>query len=116
MKFWTDAERASMTAPATESAQRPRSAWLLAAIGAVLIAVTIGAAGLAVWEQYYVRIDREVTDTRNLATILAEQTARTTQAVDGAAGNAGHGALRQCDRPAAIYSAIRHRGGSPLSS
>jgi len=63
-------------------AHRPRSAWHLIFIGSLLITVTIVTAGLEVWEQYRGRIDREVTDTRNLAIVLAEQTARAFQAVD----------------------------------
>jgi signal transduction histidine kinase len=68
--------------PGKRRAHRAQSAWHLVFIGSVLIAVTIVTAGLEVWEQYRGRIDREVAETRSLAIVLAEQTARAFQAVD----------------------------------
>src|SRR6266446_2504511 len=50
--------------------------------GSFCIAVTIIAACLAVWDLRDERIADETKDTKNLAVALAEQTARTIQAVD----------------------------------
>jgi PAS domain S-box-containing protein len=48
----------------------------------IFIALTIAVAGLAVWSQRRERIADEMQNTRNLAVVLGEQTARAIQAVD----------------------------------
>jgi PAS domain S-box-containing protein len=50
--------------------------------GSLCVAITIIAAGLAAWDLRDERIAGETKDTMNLAVALAEQTARTIQAVD----------------------------------
>src|SRR5690242_2465860 len=50
--------------------------------GSLCVAVTIMAACLAVWDLRVERIADETKGTRNLAVAIAEQTARTMQAVD----------------------------------
>jgi hypothetical protein len=50
--------------------------------GSVFIAITIIAAWIAIWDLHGERIADETKDTKNLAVVLAEQTARAIQAVD----------------------------------
>lgn len=50
--------------------------------GSLFIAITIIAAWLAIWDLYGERIADETKDTKNLAVVLGEQTARAIQAVD----------------------------------
>jgi len=50
--------------------------------GFFFIAITIAAAGLAIWQMYRDRISDEMKDTRNLSVVLAEQSGRAIQAVD----------------------------------
>jgi PAS domain S-box-containing protein len=59
-----------------------RSGRGLAISGCLFIAVTIIAAGLAIWDLREDRIADEMKDTQSLGVVLAEQTARTIQAVD----------------------------------
>lgn len=61
---------------------RIRSSRRLFLCGSVFIATTIIAASLAVWDLHSERITDETKDTKNLAVVLAEQTARAIQAVD----------------------------------
>ena len=59
-----------------------RSSHFLVLSGCVFIAVTIIAACLAVWDLHEDRIEDEMQDAQALSVVLAEQTARTIQAVD----------------------------------
>jgi PAS domain S-box-containing protein len=58
------------------------SSQLLFLSGSVFIAITIIAAWIAIWDLRGERIADETKDTKNLAVVLAEQTARAIQAVD----------------------------------
>ena len=51
-------------------------------IGCICIAVTILAAGVAIWRLHQARLAEAMRDTRNLSVVLAEQTARSIQSVD----------------------------------
>jgi signal transduction histidine kinase len=68
--------------PTEGKSHRLRSAQLLAFGGSLFIAITIMAACLAVWNLHHERIADAVKGTHNLAVVLAEQTARSFQAVD----------------------------------
>jgi PAS domain S-box-containing protein len=59
-----------------------RYTWRIAVVGVIFITITLAATGLAVWELYRDRIQEEMKETRSLAKVLAEQTARSVQAVD----------------------------------
>jgi PAS domain S-box-containing protein len=59
-----------------------RSGRGLALSGCLFIAVTVIAAGLAIWNLREERIADEMKDAQSLGVVLAEQTARTIQAVD----------------------------------
>jgi PAS domain S-box-containing protein len=48
----------------------------------IFMVVTLAAAGLAIWYLHGEQLASETKDTKNLAVVLAEQTVRTTQAVD----------------------------------
>ena len=50
--------------------------------GFLFVAITIVAAWIAIWDLHGERIADETKETKNLAVVLAEQTARTIQAVD----------------------------------
>jgi PAS domain S-box-containing protein len=62
--------------------RRFRSNRGLALVGSLFIAITLIAAGLAVWDLHRERIADETKGIKNLAVVLAEQTARSFQAVD----------------------------------
>jgi PAS domain S-box-containing protein len=62
--------------------RRFRSARLLFFAGSALIVVILTAASLAIWQLHDDRIADEMKDAQNLSIVLAEQTARTIQAVD----------------------------------
>src|SRR5215472_715786 len=51
-------------------------------VGCLCIAVTILAAGIAIWQLHASSLSDHMRDTRNLSVVLAEQTARSIQAVD----------------------------------
>src|SRR5580704_19245437 len=59
-----------------------RSSRGLVLSGLLFITITLMAAGLAIWNLREDRIADEMRDTQNLSVVLAEQTARTIQAVD----------------------------------
>ena len=59
-----------------------RSGRGLALSGCLFIAITVVAAGLAIWNLREDRIADEMKDAQSLGVVLAEQTARTIQAVD----------------------------------
>jgi len=59
-----------------------RSSRALVIGGCLFIVITIIAAGLAIWDLREDRITDEMKDTQSLGVVLAEQTARTFQAVD----------------------------------
>ena len=69
--------------PAAAQAKRGRSTnRRVYVIGCLCIVITLLAAGFAIRELYRGRIAEEMQSTRNLAIVLAEQTARSIQAVD----------------------------------
>src|SRR5690348_11628355 len=51
-------------------------------IAVAMLAVAIGAIGLALWAMRYDAAEDAARDTGNIATVLAEQTGRTVQAID----------------------------------
>ncbi len=68
--------------PQSEANRGFRSSRRLFIVGLMFAAITLAAAGLAIWELRAERIADEMKDTKNLAVVLAEHTARSVQAVD----------------------------------
>jgi PAS domain S-box-containing protein len=65
-----------------KSGRRLRTSHGLALIAAVLVAITIAAAGILVWDQRNGAIENTQHDLTDLGIVLAEQTTRSLQAVD----------------------------------
>ena len=85
--------------------------------GFLFVAITIIAAWIAIWDLHGERIADETKETKNLAVVLAEQTARTIQAVDlvvqETQGMILAAGVTDADQ---IQGADGDRGGSPFSS
>jgi PAS domain S-box-containing protein len=73
---------AQLTASSDTASRRPHSGRRLYFLGLVFIAITIAAASFAAWQLHRDRITDEMQVTKNLAVVLAAQTARSVQAVD----------------------------------
>src|ERR1700686_1410315 len=67
---------------ATRSERRLPTSRGLALIAAVLVAITIAAAGILVWDQRNGALENTQHDLTDLGIVLAEQTTRSLQAVD----------------------------------
>lgn len=82
LRFGPTRMRYSITKMRKGSTAGLRTSRFLFLTGTVFIAIIIAAASLAIWQLHGDRIADEMTDTQHLGIVLAEQTARTIQAVD----------------------------------